>query len=220
MAKNEKFIRLIYLVQFWIVYMIIFSMMENRNVEINIIHTALDDAIPFCKYFIIPYMLWFVFVGGTVFWIGFIKDDREEYNRLILNLGFGIVMFIITSLIYPNGQDLRPVVQGNDIFANAVRFLYSIDTPTNILPSLHVYNSIVCLVAISRACDRKNKYAVKFFFQILTVSIILATMCLKQHSVVDVATGLLLNMFGYEIAYGNVLTEVQLGKESRRVGQL
>lgn len=221
MAQNEKLKRLIQLAQFGIAYLIIFSLMERRVVDINIIHTAFDDMIPFCKYFIVPYFLWFAFVGGTIFWIGFVKDNKEEYNSLIVNLAFGILMFIVTSLVYPNGQDLRPVIEGNDIFSNAVRFLYTIDTPTNILPSLHVYNSIACMITVARECDKKNNSLVKFGFQILTVSIILSTMCLKQHSVVDVATALLLNTVGYEIAYRNVLSNVQLGKTSRRrVGQL
>ena len=45
-----------------ILYMLAFRYVEQRNVRPNIIHVALDDYIPFCEYFIIPYLLWFFYV--------------------------------------------------------------------------------------------------------------------------------------------------------------
>ena len=43
--------------------------------QVHILHTRLDDMIPFCEYFIIPYVLWFwVCSGGChIFW-----TDRQE----------------------------------------------------------------------------------------------------------------------------------------------
>ena len=29
-------------------------------------HVALDDYIPFCEYFVIPYLMWFLYVGGAI----------------------------------------------------------------------------------------------------------------------------------------------------------
>ena len=56
---------------FFIVYMITFSYIEDRDVHHYIIHTTIDDQIPFCEYFIVPYLLWFLFVAVTVFYFMF-----------------------------------------------------------------------------------------------------------------------------------------------------
>lgn len=42
---------------FFIVYMITFSYIEDRDVHHYIIHTTIDEQIPFCEYFIVPYLL-------------------------------------------------------------------------------------------------------------------------------------------------------------------
>lgn len=60
------------IVVFFIVYMITFSYIEDRDVHHYIIHTTIDEQIPFCEYFIVPYLLWFLFVAVTVFYFMFL----------------------------------------------------------------------------------------------------------------------------------------------------
>lgn len=97
-------------------------------------------------------------------------------------------MFIIVSGL-SEWASLRPVVfPRENIFTDMVRLLYSMDTPTNILPSIHVYNSIAAFIAIAKCKALKSKPLVVGGAFILTVSIIAATMFLKQHTVVDVCT--------------------------------
>lgn len=44
-----------------------------------------------------------------------------------------MTLFILVSYVYPNGQNLRPDLSGESgVFVSAVRYLYKIDTPTNI----------------------------------------------------------------------------------------
>ena len=75
----------------------------------------------------------------------------------------------------------------DNIFTDMVRHLYSTDTPTNLFPSIHVYNSIAACVAIfySKHVKRKGTKAAAL---VLTILIILSTMFIKQHSVFDVLT--------------------------------
>ncbi|MDE6924225.1 MAG: phosphoesterase, partial [Acetatifactor sp.] len=43
------------------VYLSWFTWLERTNTKnYRIIHLALDDDIPFCEVFIVPYLLWFV----------------------------------------------------------------------------------------------------------------------------------------------------------------
>ena len=46
-----------------IIYILLFSYLEHRPVHsYHIVHTVFDDWIPFCEFFIVPYMLWFPYM--------------------------------------------------------------------------------------------------------------------------------------------------------------
>ena len=187
---------------FFIVYMITFSYIEDRDVHHYIIHTTIDDQIPFCEYFIVPYLLWFLFVAVTVFYFMFFnKNQWKEYYQLIITLGTGMTLFLIISLVFPNGQDLRPVLTGDSIFIKAVQMIYHTDTPTNVLPSIHVFNSLAVYFAIHHCQALKDRKWLQRGALILSVLIILSTMFIKQHSVIDVCLGTTLALFGHLLFY-------------------
>ena len=165
-----------------IFYMLAFGYVEQRKVPINIIHMKIDDYIPFCEYFIIPFLLWFAYVAVTVFYFAFINKNKQEYWQFILTLGIGMTLFIVVSLIYPNGQNLRPELTGDGIFIQLVQYLYTIDTPTNILPSIHVFNSIACCIAVFHHKPFQKRKVLLTGTAVLTTLIVLATVFLKQHT--------------------------------------
>jgi membrane-associated phospholipid phosphatase len=181
--------------------MLSFVYLEQRDVRYNIVHCALDDYIPFCEYFIIPYVLWYVFLVLTVCYFTFRCKNQKEYWQLIGVLGIGMTVFLIVSFVYPNAQNLRPVLQEGNLFVQAVKVLYQIDTPTNILPSIHVFNTMACCVAICKNQDCRKYKKFIFITKLLAVLIILSTMFLKQHSVVDVSLALILYAVCYQVAY-------------------
>lgn len=191
---------------FFAVYMVTFSYIENRDVHHYIVHTALDDKIPFCEYFIIPYLLWFIFVAVTILYFMFFnknnKNKWKEYYQLMITLATGMSLFLIISLVFPNGQDLRPVLSGNSVFIQAVQFIYHTDTPTNVLPSIHVFNSLTCCMAILKNKRKYFKKTTDIVTVILTILIIMSTMLLKQHSVVDVVLAALIYTACYRVVYG------------------
>ncbi len=188
---------------FFAIYMVTFSYIENRDVHHYIVHTALDEKIPFCEYFIIPYLLWFVFVAVTVLYFMFFNKNKwKEYYQLILTLGTGMSLFLIISLIFPNGQDLRPALTGDSVFIKAVQFIYHTDTPTNVLPSIHVFNSLACCTAILKNKREHFKKTTDTLTVVLTILIIMSTMLLKQHSVVDVMLAALMYTGCYRVIYG------------------
>ena len=44
-----------------ILYLLTFFALENRGVQkIYMVHSELDNLIPFCEYFVIPYFGWFI----------------------------------------------------------------------------------------------------------------------------------------------------------------
>lgn len=203
----KKYWHLLIVPLYGIFYMVAFNLVESREIyRYHIIHSSLDAYIPFCEYFVIPYFLWFAFIAVTVLWFMYKSGERQEYMneyfRLIFCLAAGMTVFILVSVIYPNGHMLRPAsFDHENICTMLVRYLYSIDTPTNVLPSIHVYNSIAAFVAIAHSRSIPKKKIVTVFSGILAVSICLATLFIKQHTVIDMITAVAMYCVFYTFAY-------------------
>ena len=183
--------------------MIFFFYLENRPVKVyNVVHTVFDDVIPFCELFIVPYLLWFPYMIITVMYFIFMNKNKQEYYQLIMNLIMGMTAFLIISYFYPNVQHLRPeTFVRKNVFTDMVKLLYQTDTPTNILPSIHVFNSLVIHKSITSCASLKNYRFIHISSLILTILIVLSTMFLKQHSVIDVCFGMTLALFGSLLFY-------------------
>lgn len=192
-----------FLLLYFLIYLPWFGHLEKTvTTHFHVIHMAIDDYIPFCEYFIVPYFLWFAYVAfGFVY---FYFKDKDEYFRLCMTLFTGMTIFLIISSIYPNGHYLRPTTfERNNIFVQIVKWLYSTDTSTNLFPSIHVYNSIMINAAIWHCDDFKKHPVIRYGSAILAVSIVLSTMFLKQHSAFDVITGIIMAVFMYTFVYVN-----------------
>lgn len=186
-----------------VVYMIFFIILEQTVVPEHIIEVSVDRKIPFCELFIIPYILWFAYIAVTVL-VFFLFLNVGDFYRLCMFLFSGMTLFLIISFVYPNGLQLRPdfeTITRDNIFIDMVKTLYTADTSTNVLPSLHVYNSICVHIAISKNEFFKEKPWLIYSSFVLMVLIILATMFLKQHSIIDVFAGIFLAAILYPLFY-------------------
>ncbi len=188
-------------------YLIWFFVVEHKQRPVLYeLHSVCDDMIPFCEAFIIPYFMWFPYMIVTAVYILF--NDKESFRKLSTMLIIGMTLFLVVSTLFPNGQYLRPAVMPrNNIFTKAVEFLYRIDTPTNIFPSIHVYNSLCIADAFqqSRTNLAGRKSARKLVSWTAAV-IIMSTMFLKQHSVIDVSSAFILFAFIRPQIYGRRLS--------------
>lgn len=198
LQKNRLFI---FFVCFLILYIMAFFLLEFRDVELHVVSSRWDQYIPFCEYFIVPYVSWFLYIAVTaIYFLCFCRDERES-KRYVASFCTGMIVFILVSLVYPNGHNLRPELEGNNIFITMVRILHRVDTPTNILPSMHVFIAVVNSVALLRQQDVRKSRLRACSIWIGSILIILSTMFLKQHSVVDVVLALLLNIVCYFVFY-------------------
>ena len=190
------------LVIYMIIYLTWFAWLEESNKKnYQIIHVSADDYIPFCEVFVIPYFLWFIYVAATVIFL-FLKNKQDFYRECVF-LFTGMTVFLIISTLWPNGHHLRLAAMPRDnIFTRAVAMLWKIDTPTNLWPSIHVYNSMGAHFAVIRSAELKNRRGIKLISCILSISIILSTMLIKQHSLFDVLTGIALGTVMYAFVYG------------------
>lgn len=182
------------------IYMIWFCLLEKNITDYHIIHSRIDDIIPFVEYFIIPYYLWFPYVIFTIALAFF--TDKKEYWHTVKFLVTGMTIFLIVSTVYPNGLNLRPAVFPRDNFCTRLCLkLYSADTSTNVIPSIHVFNSLGCLLCIFRCGYTRKKRWLTIAATVLTTLIILSTMFIKQHSVLDVAAASVMALVVYFIVY-------------------
>ena len=217
---KEKIFQLVgkYKHGFLLLYMLIYFpwvhyLETTVTTRYHVIHMALDDKIPFIEYFIVPYLLWFVYVAGAVLY--FLFCNKDEYFRLCAFLFTGMTVFLVISTIYPNGHHLRPVTFAHDnIFVDMVRRLYATDTPTNLFPSIHVYNSIGVNIAVWHSSNFRNNHKVRYGSAVLMVLIILSTMFLKQHSVFDVITGIVFALFMYTVVYARSSVRINESESS------
>ena len=186
----------IWFMAFYLVfYLSVFHWLEaNITVPEVWVHCRLDDLIPFCKYAVIPYFAWFIWIPFTLFYLLW-KAPRADFWRLCLPLFAGMTIALAVYVVVPNGLDLRPYrVYGSDFFARTVRQLYATDTATNVCPSIHVFNSVTLMMAYyrSRIFDEPCRRWMRPAAAVLCVSIIASTVLLKQHSCIDVVLGILL----------------------------
>jgi len=214
------------MIAYMIVYLVWFKWLEQTNTKnFWLIHLGVDDYIPFCEVFIIPYLLWFVYVAAVVIYL-FLKD-KQEYYRTCSFLVTGMTLFLIISTFWPNGHNLRPAVLSRDnAFTSLVAMLWKTDTPTNLWPSIHVFNSLGAhfgIIHCKKLMESKWGGRIHLASGLLALSIILSTMFLKQHSVFDVVTALALGAVMYAAVYKREWLQAgkaQRGKDDRRTPQV
>lgn len=188
------------LLLFWPAFGIVFYYMELVGVkEYHTVHCFLDDLIPFCEYFIVPYYFWFVFLIGMVVY-GFFWDLPALKNYMKFTaITYTVTLFIYA--VYPTAQDLRPqIFAHSNFFINIVKFAYSVDTSTNVCPSIHVLGSMAVYFAAAKSRAFGTRVW-KMVFLIITILISLSTLFVKQHSAVDIILALILGVIAYPFVY-------------------
>lgn len=201
---------------FWLAYGLRYLLVEKCAIAdfYHPVHCALDDRIPFLEIFIIPYLLWHICIIGMHLWLYFHDETvYRQYTRyLVVSMSISTAAF----LLYPTCQNLRPEVFPRDnVLTCVVKFLYRMDTNTNVCPSEHVIGSVGFLLAArhSEKLRRSRKQVLLIALAVLTA---VATVFLKQHSLVDVVMALPVCMVGWFIGFHRLPAENSGGFRRRR----
>lgn len=174
---------------FWIVYCISFTAVEHVNRRpVWIVHCALDDVIPFWKYAVYFYLSWFLYLIAVQAWY-FFKEEEKANRRLLIQIAIGLFPVILFYFIVPSGLQLRPAYDiGHDFTVKIVKWIWRLDSPDNVCPSIHVILSFLLDGAVKDSRPGKKRY-IRYISHIIMLLIVLSTMLLKQHSVIDVLCG-------------------------------
>ncbi len=187
------------------VYLALFFLAEyivGPDADYAVVYHPLDDLIPFCEWFYIPYVMWYPFMGLVGLYLAF--KDGTGFKRYMTYIGITFIGAIGLFLLFPNGQDLRPDIAAlgrDNLFTRAIAALYVADTNTNVCPSLHVVGSMAAVFGIFHHPRLRKTVWLPVGGIILAVSICLSTVFLKQHSVVDVFVGIPYGLILYGAVY-------------------
>lgn len=172
----------------------LYPILNKYKESVTVIKTSIDNLIPFNQYFIIPYLGWYLYVA--IFLALICVLNGKTYFKLLISINMGMLICFLIYSIFPTHVP-RPEIFGNDIFSNLVRGLYKRDNPYNCFPSIHVLNSE--LVAIYVFKEEKMNSVLKIISSSIAISIILATLFIKQHYVSDAVSATILAYFLYFI---------------------
>ena len=160
---------------------------------------AMDGWIPFNEWFLLPYFLWFVTVPGMLVYLLFY--DLKTYRRYMWFIIFTYSTAILTYLIFPTCQQLRPAsFERDNLLTRVVAHFYEFDTNTNVCPSIHVIGAIAVLFASWEVKPLRTP-GWKAASMVVCVLICLSTVFLKQHSVLDILAALPVCLGGYLLCF-------------------
>lgn len=187
--NSDEFSHLRYLL-YWPLFGILFLYVERfyQPEHYYPMYSPLDDFIPFCELFVIPYMFWFVFLVGMHLYT--LLYNTQTFVRFMKYIIITYSAAMIIFLLFPNCQELRPVVfERDNIFTRFMNEFYKFDTNTNVCPSIHVIGSLSVLSAALNI-EKFKALKWKIGFTVTAVLICVSTAFLKQHSIIDLFAAL------------------------------
>jgi membrane-associated phospholipid phosphatase len=175
---------------------IIYQILNDGERGARQLITAIDHQIPFVDFFVVPYVIWYAFI--FLMFVYFCIFDRAIYYRTLLSFCVGMLVCYVIYFFFQTTVP-RPELVSNGIFTRMVQYVYGADQPFNCFPSIHVLSSYLMILGIRHSkmwTLRKD-----IFVSAVSYSIILSTLFVKQHVVLDVVAGILLGSLLFKLFY-------------------
>ena len=185
----------------WIIYFALYFLTENLIPASRCypVHIGLDDLIPFHEAYVIPYTFWYVLIVISLGYFALYNTD--SFKKLQTYIMVTQALAMVVYITFPTRQDLRPEVFPRDNFlTDIVALIYTFDTNTGVLPSLHVGYSLGIASVWVREKDASVLW--KIFVVVAVLIICLSTAGLKQHSVADAFAAIPVCLVAELVTYG------------------
>lgn len=198
---NSKEYRHLWLCLFWVAYGVIFTLVERYFIADYYypMHCALDDLIPFCEFFIIPYTFWYFYLLWTHLYL--LRHDVTAFKQMMKFFIITYAYAIAFCILFPNCQELRPDSFARDnLLTRLTALIYSADTNTNVSPSMHVLGTLIATFALWDT-ERFRTKRWRIILTAITVLICISTVFVKQHSVLDIAAALPICFIAYPVCF-------------------
>lgn len=152
--------------------------------------TSFDRMVP-----LVPAWM-YIYFGCYIFWvINYImmarihKDNPSDFYRFVTTDMMSRIICGIFYFLMPT-TNVRPEVIGDTFADSLLRFLYSIDQPANLFPSIHCLVSWMCYIGIRG--NQKVPVWYRGFSCIFALLVVISTQTTKQHYIVDAVAGILI----------------------------
>lgn len=178
----------------WVGYFVMYALTENLipAEKCHPVHIYLDDVVPFCEWFVIPYVSWYLLIVGSLLYFGFYSVD--SFKKLQTYIIITQIIAMAVYIIYPNRQDLRPEAFPRENLATWILgIIYRFDTNTGVCPSLHVGYSlgIASTWLREKSVPKWVRAAIAIWCGVICISVAFV----KQHSVADIFAAIPMCLF-------------------------
>lgn len=148
----------------------------------NYPEVPLDKKIPLISWFVYPYFLTFPLGLFTFFYLAY-KDKKAFYNVFITL----VISFAISGVVYLFGQTVftKPDFEPKTFTDKFVVWTWGSTNPVNCFPSQHCFMAYAMILACLSAKKEKMNIFFKIFTIIVSIMIVLATVLIRQHFVLD-----------------------------------
>jgi membrane-associated phospholipid phosphatase len=175
---------------------IFYDLLNNSSRGAYSLITDIDRGIPLIKLFILPYISWFIYIFLTFVYLC-IKDKKIYYKTLIA-YNISLILCYVVYFFYQTTVP-RPDLIGDDMLTSLVAMIYTSDQPFNCFPSIHSLTSYLMIKAINKS-RAKNKLATLIIYGMSSL-IILSTLFVKQHVILDALSAILLGDIVFNLVY-------------------
>ena len=158
------------------------------------IATAFDEAIPF-----VPAFIWIYVLAYLQWFVGYVAIAKSSETLCKDYFGGEIIAKAITILVFliiPT-TITQPNPTGSGLTYEVVRWIYGVDNPTNLFPSIHCLESWIVARGLAKTNAPKYTKTAMWLFSVL---VFMSVVFVKQHFVLDILGGIAVAELGLFLA--------------------
>ncbi|WP_019910922.1 phosphatase PAP2 family protein [Paenibacillus sp. HW567] len=170
-----------------------YGILNRAGDHVYNLEISLDHLIPFVPVFIIPYLIWYPFITGVLVALAF--KNRKMYFQTLIALCSGLIASYLFFAVFQTAIQRPDVHNEIGVLYRLIELVYRTDQPYNCFPSIHVLTSYLMLRG-AREFGKINRWLIAG----MSVLIILSTVLVKQHLVVDIVGGILVGELCFRLS--------------------
>ena len=185
-SRKKAFFVFFILVTFVSIYYTIGHAINKKTLSIQAytLQTSFDNVIPLIPIFVIIYFSMYIMAVVPCLYV----HDKKNFIKLVQAYLLTLFSSFFLFAIFPVKM-IRPEITGNTLMEKLLAFLYSVDTPYNNFPSLHVALSFLAYFYVWKY-NKKHNFLILSWVILISLSILFV----KQHYFLDLIAGILLAM--------------------------
>ena len=171
------------------------SYMGSRAIAVNFHHYDLslpiDQKIPMVEFFVVFYVL--AYAQWVISYILIGRESKDVCYRFSTADIIAKIICFVVFITFPTTLQ-RPEASDNNIFGILTNLIFSLDSPDNLLPSIHCLESWVCFRGALAL--KKIPAWYKYFSLVFSIGVFMSTVLLKQHVLLDIPADILVFEIG------------------------